>query len=292
MNTPVVSSAPSGARGRNPASPAASDSRYPLKYTKIPPESDCRFTNYWITDHKIGQTAQHPYSDAFQAATFRQIFRTFQQNRGYPRQKIPTFASTGRNKRRPAPNNHESTENRKPARSAAHRTGRHGRRHFALGPRLGRCRAGRHRRHLVGRTGSHLQRLFEGLPQGQHLGAEGGAAQGARADARHHRRQRHGGHVELRRHGPHGHCREGRHHLLGCGAAAQPPLVPHPGGADQAGPHRLVGTRRRTALPQVVLGVPLPARRDCGRGSQGGRPPGLQARTARRRTLRPRAARA
>ena len=97
----------------------------------------------------------------------------------------------------------------------AHRARRYGRRHIPLGTGVRRGRPGRHRRHLVGRAGGDLQRLFEGLPRGFGLGTEAGAAQGPRGHARHRRRERHGRHVELRGHGPHGRRRAGRHHLLG-----------------------------------------------------------------------------
>ena len=61
--------------------------------------------------------------------------------------------------------------------------------------------------------------------------------------------------------------RESRHHLLGRRTAAQPAVVLARGGQNQVGAHRLVGPGRSVVVPQMVLGVPLRARRHRGRGA-------------------------
>jgi len=50
-------------------------------------------------------------------------------------------------------------------------------------------------------------------------------------------------------------AREGRHHLLGRRAAAQPAVVPYRRSQNQTGTHRIVGARRETAVPEMVCRI-------------------------------------
>ena len=51
------------------------------------------------------------------------------------------------------------------------------------------------------------------------------------------------------------HRREGRHHLLGCGASVEPAVGPHGRRQDQTGSDRFVGARREGTVPEMVLGI-------------------------------------